>query len=149
MADMINYVLSPFEEKINPGDPTGLKLYLQATKEIDKEADKLDISVSNAKDIIDDFLSLDNKYGIVRFAFIVQTGSGAKNIFRQVEQIQFADIQHQSDGYFVLTGIVNIVNSLPNLLVVSALLNLSTSAQEVQNFYDRACSDMIAKEIEG
>ena len=45
MADTINYVLSQFEGNIHSGDPTGIKLYLQATKEIDKEADKLDISV--------------------------------------------------------------------------------------------------------
>ena len=84
MADLVNCILSLFEEKINPGDITGIKLYLQATKEIYKEDDKLDIPVSNAKDIIDDFLSLANKYGSGRFSFIVQTGAGAKNIFRQV-----------------------------------------------------------------
>ena len=40
----------------------GIKLYILATKEIYKEADKLDISVSNVKDIIYNFLSLANKY---------------------------------------------------------------------------------------
>ena len=40
----LNYVLIPSEGNINPGYPTGIKLYLQATKEIDKETDKLDIS---------------------------------------------------------------------------------------------------------
>ena len=62
-APVVNYVISPFEDNINPGDPKGLKLYLQETKDIDKEADKLDISVSNAKDIIDHFLSIASKYG--------------------------------------------------------------------------------------
>ena len=52
MADLINSVISPFEENINPGYPTGLKLYLQATKEIYKEYGKLNIKVSNAKDTI-------------------------------------------------------------------------------------------------
>ena len=61
MDDTINYVLSPFEEE-NPGYPTGIKIYLQATKEIDKEAYKLDGSVSNSKVIIDHFLSLAKKY---------------------------------------------------------------------------------------
>ena len=42
-TEAVNYVLIPFEGNINPGDPTGLKLYLQATKDIDKETDKLDI----------------------------------------------------------------------------------------------------------
>ena len=41
-------MLSTFVKNINPVYLTGLKLYLQATKEIDKEADKLDVSVSNA-----------------------------------------------------------------------------------------------------
>ena len=58
-------VLILFKGNIHPGDPTGIKLYLQGTKEIDKEADKLDISVSNAKYIVGHFLSLANKYGWV------------------------------------------------------------------------------------
>ena len=45
MMDPVNYVLSPFKGNTNPGDPQGLKLYVQATKEIDKESDMLDISV--------------------------------------------------------------------------------------------------------
>ena len=43
MDAVINYVTSPFEGNTNPGDPMGLKNYLQATKEMDKEYDKLDI----------------------------------------------------------------------------------------------------------
>ena len=31
----VNDVISPFEGNINPGYPTGLKIYLQTTKEID------------------------------------------------------------------------------------------------------------------
>ena len=42
----VNYVLSSFEGNIYPGYPTGLKLYLQATKYIDKETKKLDISIT-------------------------------------------------------------------------------------------------------
>ena len=41
----VHYVLIPFEGNINPGYPHGLKFYLLATKGIDKEAEKLDISV--------------------------------------------------------------------------------------------------------
>ena len=48
MAYPINYVLIPFEGRINPGDTTGLKTYLQAKKEINRESDKLDISVLNS-----------------------------------------------------------------------------------------------------
>ena len=43
MAAEVNYVLIPSEENITPGDPKGLKIYLRATKEVEKEADKLDI----------------------------------------------------------------------------------------------------------
>ena len=32
MDDPINYGLSQIEGNINPGDPTGVKLYIQATK---------------------------------------------------------------------------------------------------------------------
>ena len=58
----VNYVLNSFEGNINPGDPQGLKLYLQETKEIDQESDKLDVAVSNKKGIIYHFISLSNKY---------------------------------------------------------------------------------------
>ena len=37
----VNYALSPFEGNIDPGDPTGIKLYLQANNDIYKETDKL------------------------------------------------------------------------------------------------------------
>ena len=39
----VNYMLSPFEGNINPGDSTGIKLYFQAAKDKDKQTDKLDI----------------------------------------------------------------------------------------------------------
>ena len=91
MTAPINYVLSPFEGNINTGDQTGLKLCLRATKEIEKKYDKLYISVSNAKYIIDHFLSLANKYGWERIAFMVNTGAGANTIFSVVDQIQLAD----------------------------------------------------------
>ena len=32
-STVVNYVLIPFRENINPGDPQGLKLYLKAIKE--------------------------------------------------------------------------------------------------------------------
>ena len=40
--EAVNYVLILFEGNINPGDPMGLKIYLEAKKEIYKETDKLD-----------------------------------------------------------------------------------------------------------
>ena len=62
MVVPVNYVLSPFKSNINLGYPRGIKLYLQAKNAIDKESDTLDILVSNSKDIIDNFLSIANKY---------------------------------------------------------------------------------------
>ena len=58
----VNYVLRPFEGSMKPGDPTGLNICLQEIKEIVKETYKLNISISNAKDIVDNFISLSNKY---------------------------------------------------------------------------------------
>ena len=52
MLDQFKYMLIPFEENTNPRYPQGLSIYLQETKDIEKEADKLDISVSNYIDII-------------------------------------------------------------------------------------------------
>ena len=57
------YALTPFEGNIYPKEPQGIKLYLQETREMEKEADKLDVSFLNAKYIIDHFLSLVKKYG--------------------------------------------------------------------------------------
>ena len=147
---VLSYMLSPFEGKTNPGYPQRIKLYLQETEDTEKEYDKLDISVSNSKDIIDNFLSLTNKFGWVRLAFMVENGTVAKNIFSQVYQIKIVDMHHQAHGYFVLISIGIIGNSiLPKPLVVSYLQNLASSANQVHNFYDKARSDMTAKEIEG
>ena len=63
MADPLNYAIFPYEGNINTGDTLGLKLYLQAKNEIDKESAKLDISVSHSKYVIDHFSSLAHKYG--------------------------------------------------------------------------------------
>ena len=42
-APVLNCVLIPFEGNKNPGYPQRPKIYLQATKDIDKESGKLDI----------------------------------------------------------------------------------------------------------
>ena len=129
MSAQVHYVLSPFKGNTNTGDPQGIKLYLQATKEIDKEANKLDIPVSNAKYIIDNFPSLANKYGWGRLSFMVYTGTVEMNIFWQVYHIQIVYIHHQEHGYLGLLGIGNVSNQvLPNALVVSAIQTLSFNA---------------------
>ena len=150
MGDIANYVLIPFEGIINNVYPQGFKFYIREAKDIDKEYDKLDISVSNAKDIIYNFLSLAIKYGWGCLVFMVETGAGTKNIFRQVEQIHISYMYHKSYGYFVLLDIGKVVNQfLPNPLVVSVLQNLFNNAQEMKTFYDRVISDIIYKAIEG
>ena len=95
-AQVVNYVLIPFEGNINPGDPQGLKIYPQTTKDIDKEYDRLNFSISNAKEIIDHFLSLATKYNRRRLALMVDTSAGANEIFQQVEQVHIADMNHQA-----------------------------------------------------
>ena len=82
--ESVNDLFRTFEGNIDPGGPMGIKLYSQATKKIYKETDKLDISVSNAKDIIDHFLGISNKYGYGFLAFMVGTAAGANNIIRVV-----------------------------------------------------------------
>ena len=74
----VNYVLMPFEGNINPGDPTGLKFYIQENKHIDKQTYKLDIPVSNSKDIVEHFISWK------RISIMLVTFTVAKNIFRSV-----------------------------------------------------------------
>ena len=43
----VNHVLRPFKGNTNFTDSQGLKHYLQETRETEKEADNLDISVFN------------------------------------------------------------------------------------------------------
>ena len=45
IAAPTNYVIGPFEGKINTGYTTGIKIYPQSTKEKNKETENLDISV--------------------------------------------------------------------------------------------------------
>ena len=74
MEAPVNYVLSPFEGNIHFRDPQRLKLYLWEIKDVDKEANKLGISVSNYKDIIYHFTDIPNKHGWGRLAFMVDNG---------------------------------------------------------------------------
>ena len=105
VALVVNNVIRPFDGNINPVYSHGIKLYLQATKQIYKETDGLYISVSNSKYIIDHFPSLDNKYGWRSLSCMLDTGAGAKNIFSQVEQPQISDMHTQAYGSFGLKGI--------------------------------------------
>ena len=45
---------------------------------------------------MDNFLSLAIKYVWEILVFMVQTGTVANNIFRQVDHIQISDIHHQA-----------------------------------------------------
>ena len=61
---------------------------------------------------------------------MVDTSTGNKHIFRQVENIHIADMHHQEHGYLGLIGIGNIGNqALPKPLVVSSLQNLASDTQ--------------------
>ena len=63
---------------------------------------------------------------------MVETGAGARYIFRQLDQIEIAYMHHQAHGYFGLLGIGNVVNEfLPNPLVVPPLQNLSINSQKI------------------
>ena len=131
----VNYVMSPIEWKINPGDTTRIGIYVRSTKEINKETEKLHISVLNAKDIVYQSLSISNKYGWGRLDFMVNTGTVTMNIFRLVEQIILEAIQNQAHGYFGLIGIVNYVDPFPSPLIVSSITYLYENCRtsEVEN----------------
>ena len=111
----VNYVLSPFEGNINLGDPTGINLYLQTIKQINKENDKIDISDSYDKDIVDNFITLANKYDWERLEFMLNTVTGAKNTFRLVEHFLLEDINNQAHGYFYCKILVMKINFFKTL----------------------------------
>ena len=52
---------------------------------------------------------------------MINTGTGANNIFRVVEHIMLEDIKNQANGYFGLQGIGNVNQVMSNSLEVSAL----------------------------
>ena len=134
----MNYFLIPLEGNKNPGKSTGLKIHLQDTTDIEKESDKLYISVSNAKDIIDHFINLANKFVWGRLLFMVDIGVGVKNIFKVVEKIRISYMHVQKFGYFVLKGIGNVDQVLPNPFTISALTHLvGGNAIETQKLYHR------------
>ena len=60
---------------------------------------------------------------------MIDNGTGAKNIFRQVEQIQIVYMHTQSFGYFGLQGIRNVNQALTEPLEVSYLQNLDQNSQ--------------------
>ena len=123
---------------MNHGDLQGVKLYPKAKKEMDKESDKLDVSVSNAEDIIDRFISLANKQVWGRLGFMVETGTGPNKLIRQVQQIHIADIHYQACEYFGLLGIRNVGNNVfPNPSVVSDLQNLNGDPQKKLMLHQR------------
>ena len=126
MADQVNYVLIPFEWNINTLNPQGIKLYLQSTKEMDKESDKIDISVSKPKEIIDNFLSLVNKYDWGCLEFMVRTDSGDHNIFWKSEQINIMGMHAKLFRYFGLQGIGIVNQVLTKKLVLNDQLNIAT-----------------------
>ena len=76
---------------------------------------------------------------------MVETGAGDKKFVCQVDQIKILDMQVQMFGYFGLQGIGNLNQFLPKPLVVSDLQTLANNQQEIQNVYNRVCSDMISK----
>ena len=97
-----------------------------ATKDIYKESDKLDISVSNSKDDIDRLLGIANKYGWECLALMVNNVAGNNKIFQWVEQIYISGMYNELHGYFVLIGIENVVNiALTNPHVVSDIQTLA------------------------
>ena len=149
MVAILNYVIIPFEGNINPGDPEGLKLYLQATKDIENESDKWDISVSNAKDVVEHLLSLAKKYVCGPLMFMLQTSAGDTIYFLQVDQIQIEDTQVQAFKYFGPRGIVNLNAYLPSPVLVSAVKNLAKTQQEIKKFHDKFWSYMISRLIGG
>ena len=59
---------------------------------------------------------------------MVDTGAGADNIFRQVEQIQIADMHTQAFRYFVLQIIENLNQAVPDPLIVKYLQNLDKNS---------------------
>ena len=102
MVAAVHYVLSPFKVNKNHGYYQGFKIYFQATKDIYKKDFEIDVSISNAKYIIDHFLGLLKQYFWVRLALMVHTVAGNKNIFWKVENMYLEDTKAQAWIYFGL-----------------------------------------------
>ena len=68
---------------------------------------------------------------------MVDTGAGAKKIFRWVKQICILDMYIQVCIYFGLKLIVNVYQDLTKSLLVSALQGLDKNLQELKHLYGR------------
>ena len=52
MEAAVNFVIRPFNGGIDPRDLQGMQIYIHSAEDIEKEAKKLDISVSKAKYVV-------------------------------------------------------------------------------------------------
>ena len=52
MEAAVNFVIIPFNGGIDPRDLQGMQIYIHSAEDIEKEAKKLDISVSKAKYVV-------------------------------------------------------------------------------------------------
>ena len=68
---------------------------------------------------------------------MVENVACAKEIFRQVEHTQIADMHHQAHGYFGILRIGNVGNQvLPSPLLVSAIIGLYNE-HKLKIFFER------------
>ena len=108
-------------------------IHFQSLKEINKEENKVNISVANAKYVVDHFPGFTKKYGWGRFSFKVTTGYDNKNLFLQTETIVLAEMKTQA-WFFGTVDIGHVVIASPSPLEVQDFPNIDTDKQQEQIF---------------
>ena len=96
MLGELNSLSSLFKGGTNPGDTHGIKIYLQATKEINIYIYNINVSVSKAKDVADHFHVLAKKYCCSCLVLRTMNLGGDKNILRQLGHVYFSYMNNQS-----------------------------------------------------
>ena len=67
------------KETSTSGILKNLKLYTQGENDTEKESDNIEVSVSNARDVVDHFIGIANKCGWALSVFRLVTAHGNKN----------------------------------------------------------------------
>ena len=98
---------------------------------------------------MDHFIGLANKYVRGRLSYRIVTENRDKYVFRKMEKFPFLDTKMQAWEYFGTKGVRNKDIHVLYPLAAHNIGNIANNAQKQKIFYDRVCSDMITKEIEG
>ena len=142
-----SYVTNPFTGDINPGDTSGMKLYLKATDEL---KEKLTISQAHARDISTHFETDARNFAWGKIINMIKTSAAdttGTSILTNYRDLKLENVQKQA---YQIWGdrTATYATALPATFTVQHLTNIDNDADEKSTFHSRVRAEMIAKRIE-